>query len=189
MDQLRKFYKNRAKKPYLYTYDDDGNLIEKAKDGSIINKIVLKKYRPITIEEYDIMEQKRIEKIKIAEKEFEESRISLYEAKNNQNISSSELIQLNRLVSNKDIALQSIRMPLREILELESIDVKDILLDKPKEKRKFPHTVHTLITRPYKLEDQYVKAASDNANETIVLPFMLVLFAKIDLLNRLVYVI
>jgi hypothetical protein len=70
-EELKKFYKAKLKKPDLFTYDDDGNLIELNKDGSIIKTISLPNYRQLTLEEFDEMELKRKEAIAIANKEYE----------------------------------------------------------------------------------------------------------------------
>ena len=65
-EELKRFYKAKAKKPELFDYDDDGNLVELNKEGSVIKTYSLPNYRPPTYEEIDEMESKRTEAIAIA---------------------------------------------------------------------------------------------------------------------------
>jgi len=62
MDELRQFYKSRVSKPNLFTYDDDGNLVERDKEGGVVRTITLARYRKPTMEEVAELEQKRQEK-------------------------------------------------------------------------------------------------------------------------------
>ena len=59
-EELYRFYKEKRKNPHLYGYDDDGNLIELNKEGTVIKTIALPEYRSLTMEEYDEMSQKEI---------------------------------------------------------------------------------------------------------------------------------
>jgi hypothetical protein len=155
--QLRKFYKAREKNPKLYTYDDAGNLVEKAKDGKIISKIQLPSYRKPTFEEYDIMESKHIEAIAKAEADFEKARVELYQKSKDSTTSMYEILRLNRIVNDKDIILQNIRHPLTGINEIESVEIRNILFDQGSEKRKMGYTLHAFISRPFTLEEQYTR--------------------------------
>ena len=58
--ELKRYYKEKAKKPALYGYDEDGNLIEKNREGTVIKTIPLPTYRPPTFEEYDDLLTKNI---------------------------------------------------------------------------------------------------------------------------------
>lgn len=158
-DELKRFYKARVKKPNLFTYDDDGNLIELNKEGSIVKTIPLPDYRPPTYEEFDEMEQKRDEAIAIANKEFENARRELREAISTPDTPASDIIRLNRKVKEADINLQNVRFPLQYVNRdnTEGIPINLIEFDKPYEKRKYPYFFYFLEERPFTLQDQYVR--------------------------------
>lgn len=155
--ELQNFYISRVKKPNLYTYDDDGNLIELNKEGSIVKTISLPDYRPPTYEEFDEMEEKRMSDIAIANKDFENARIELRSALSNPEITDSEVLRINRKVKEADIKLQTIRFPLQFITREDGIPINVIDFDKSYEKRKFPYDFYFLKERPYTLEQQYTR--------------------------------
>jgi hypothetical protein len=156
-EELKKFYKARVKKPDLFTYDEDGNLVELNKEGSVIKTISLPDYRQPTYEELDEMEQKRLEAIAIANKEFEDARIELRAALSNSEITDSEILRINRKVKEADIKLQAIRFPLQTVGIDDGISINSIDFDKSYEKRKYPYTFYFLQERPFTLQDQYVR--------------------------------
>jgi ribA/ribD-fused uncharacterized protein len=157
VEQLRHFYKSRSSKPDRFTYDDDGNLIELNKDGSILKTIALPEYRPPTYEELDEMEKKRSEAIAVATREYENSRKHLRELVSRPDTPESEILRLNRKVKEADIKLLSARFPLR-FTEVEyGIQIKEIDFTKSFEKRKFPYPFYFLKETPFSLQDQYVR--------------------------------
>jgi ribA/ribD-fused uncharacterized protein len=156
-EELKKFYKARVKKPDLFTYDDDGNLVELNKDGGIVKTIPLPDYRPPSYEEFDEMEQKRLEAIAVANKEFEDARRELNTALQNPETPDSEVLRINRKVKEADIKLQAIRFPLRYVDIEEGIPINQIEFDKSYEKRKFPYPFFFLKERPFQLQEQYVR--------------------------------
>jgi len=186
-EELKRFYKARVKKPDLYTYDDDGNLVELNKEGSVTKTIPLPDYRPPTFEEFDEMEQKRLEAIAVANKEFEDARRELRSALTNPEIPDSEVLRINRKVKEADIKLQTIRFPLHYIELDDGIPINKIDFDKSYEKRKFPYPFFFLKERPFTLQEQYVrigkvaakplisvaelKAAADAASVPVVILF------------------
>jgi ribA/ribD-fused uncharacterized protein len=186
-EELKKFYKARVKKPDLFTYDENGNLVELNKDGGIIKTIPLPDYRPPTFEEFDEMEQKRLEAIAVANKEFEDARRELNSALQNPEVLDSEVLRINRKVKEADIKLQAIRFPLQYVEMDDSIPIKEIDFDKSYEKRKFVYPFFFLKERPFKLQEQYsrigkapvqppktvaqLKAAADAASVPVVILF------------------
>ena len=157
-EELKRFYKSRVKKPDLFTYDDDGNLVELNKEGSVIKTIPLPDYRPPTYEEFDEMEQKRLEAIAIANKEFEDARVELRSIISNPDTPDSEVLRINRKVKEADIKLQSVRFPLKEVtFSSDGIAISQIEFDKAYEKRKFPYRFYFLEERPFTLQEQYVR--------------------------------
>jgi ribA/ribD-fused uncharacterized protein len=164
LDELKKFYKLRAKKPELYTYDDTGNLIEKDKDGGIKKTITLPTYRNPTFEELDEMGQKRINSIAEAEQVYEKARQELRQAMDTPDTMMSDILRLNRNVVEADIKLQSVRFPLREVIQEKPVEVRDIIFEQSKEVRKIANELNVLITRPFTLQEQYVRIGTPAAN-------------------------
>ena len=155
-DELRRFYKSKAKKQDLFTYDDNGDLIELDKDGNIKSTLPLPTYRAPTYEEFNEMEKTRKDKIIKAEEKYENARAELRKA-NEDRLPTSEILKLNKKVEKLDIKLQSVRSPLRYVKKIDSIAVKDILLDDIYETRKMPNEIGVLLTSPYTLQDRYVR--------------------------------
>jgi ribA/ribD-fused uncharacterized protein len=155
--ELKTFYRGRNKNPKLFDYDDDGNLIEKNKEGEIIKTIPLPNYRLPTFEEYDEMEKKRMENIAILTKEFEDSRKELRAVLNNPDRLDSEVLRINRKVIEADAKLQNVRFPLHYVLKENGIEINQIDFDQPNEKRKYPFPIGIFQTRPFTLEEQYTR--------------------------------
>jgi hypothetical protein len=184
-EELKRFYKSRAKKPELFGYDDDGNLVELNKEGSVIKTYSLPNYRPPTYEEIDEMESKRIEEIAVANKEFEDARRELRNL--GPDTPDSDILRVNRKVKEADVRLQAIRFPLQYIEIEDRIPINKIDFDKTFEKRKFPYSFLFLKERPFTLQQQYVrigkapikplisvaeaKAAAEAANTSLVILF------------------
>ena len=156
-DELIKFYKGKQKKSNLYGYDDDGNLVERNKDGEVIKTISIPSYRPPTFEEFDEMEKTRSEAIAVANKEYENARKELRSALSKTDKSDSEILLLNRKVLEADVKLQSIRFPLRYVEIEDGIEIRKLDFTQPNEKRKYPYGIAFLKTNPFKLEEQYVR--------------------------------
>jgi ribA/ribD-fused uncharacterized protein len=154
-DELKTFYKAKAKKPQSFSYDVDGNLVELNKDGEVIKTITLPSYRPPTYEEIDEMEKKRNELIALATKEYDQAITTLRDAYDKPNTSSSEIVRLNRVVENADIKLQSVRFPLRYVEKVDNIEIREIDFSQPNEVRKFPYAISFLRASPFTLQDQY----------------------------------
>lgn len=156
-EELKQFYKAKSKKPNLYGYDDNGNLIELNKEGSVIKTIALPDYRPPTFEEFDEMEKKRMDLIAVLNKEYENARRRLREAINNPETPDSEIGRLNRQVVEADIKLQNTRFPLQYIDEVSGLEIKEIDFNQSSEKRKYPYPFYFYETRSFRLQEQYVR--------------------------------
>ena len=156
-DELIRFYKEKSKKPDLFSYDDDGNLIELNKEGSVIKTIPLPTYRHPTYEEFDIMEKSRMEEIAKYNKEFNDLKKELHELYINPETSDSNIIKMNRNVTNADIKLQSIRFPLQYISIIKKVPIDKIDFTQPNEKRKYRYPFNILQVNPFTLQEQYVR--------------------------------
>lgn len=155
--ELKRYYKERAKKPALYGYDEDGNLIEKNREGTVIKTIPLPTYRPPTFEEYDEMERTRMEKIALATKEFEDARKALREGLSTPDYLDTDIDKLNRAVGDADAKLQAVRFPLRQLVFESGVKIKDLDFDKIAEKRTYDFRLAIIKTRPFTLQEQYVR--------------------------------
>ena len=155
--ELASYYKGKSKKQDLYGYDDDGNLVEYNKEGTVIKTIALPNYRPPTFEEFDEMEKERMDAITLATKEFEDARIELRNALTRPEIADSEVLRINRNVREADIKLQVARFPLRYIESDEKYEIRNIDFDQPSEQRKYPYDIAILKTSPFTLQKQYVR--------------------------------
>jgi ribA/ribD-fused uncharacterized protein len=155
VEELKRFYKAKAKKPELFGYDDDGNLVELNKEGTVIKTYALPNYRPPTYEELDEMESKRAEDIAIANKEFEDARRELRNL--GPDTPDSDVLRINRKVKEADVRLQAIRFPLQYTEIQDGIPINKIDFDKTFEKRKYPYSFLFLKERPFTLEAQYVR--------------------------------
>jgi len=160
-EELKQFYEGAKKTPRLYGYDEDGNLIEKNTEGGIVKTIPLPAYRAPTYEEYDVMEKQRAEAIAEASKEYNEAKKRLRElylipAKDRL---VSELIVQNRAVEQADRTLQNIRFPLRYVEKIKpsTLPIGSYDMTQPDNKHNNPSQVVILHTRPYTLQDQYVR--------------------------------
>ena len=156
-EELKRFYKAKVKKPDLYGYDDNGNLIELNKEGAVIKTIPLPEYRRPTDEEYDEMEKKRMEAIEVANKEYEDARRELREISANPESIDSEILRVNRKVIEADVKLQAIRFPLKFVEIEDGILINKIDFNQPNEKRKFPYDFYFLKERSFTLQEQYVR--------------------------------
>jgi ribA/ribD-fused uncharacterized protein len=157
MSELATFYKQKRKYPDRYGYDDNGNLIELDKEGTVVKTIPLPEYRSPTMEEFDEMSAKRDEEIAKANREYEDARRSLRQAKALPDTTDSEILRLNRLVIEKDTILQNVRFPLHIVYRKEGIGINKMDFNQPNEQRKYPYNLYFYEARPYTLEDQYVR--------------------------------
>ncbi len=69
-NDLRSFYAARAKNPSLYSYDGRGNLVVREENGSIKTTLALPKYRKLSPEELEDLEEKRRRTIEEIEEEY-----------------------------------------------------------------------------------------------------------------------
>lgn len=157
-EELKRFYSQRAKTKNRdrFQYDKQGNLVEYNKDGELVKTIVLPVYRSPTQEEFNEMEQERLDNIAKANHTFEDARKALYSAIQ-EHKSQVEILELNREVRNADMALQDIRFPLRGIQYMESVKIKDVDFDQPNEKRGYPYKIGFATVNPFQLQQQYVR--------------------------------
>jgi ribA/ribD-fused uncharacterized protein len=166
-EELKTFYIGRARKPDLFTYDEEGNLVERNREGNIIKTLALPDYRVPTYEEFDIMEKDRIEAIAAAQKVYDDTRRELRQRLQQEDISKSEVLRLNRAAREADIKLLAARFPLLNVLETEGKRIDKIDFEKSFEKRKYPYAFYFLEERPFTLQQQYVRIGKEAIKPTI----------------------
>lgn len=159
MDELRQFYKSRVSKPNLFTYDDDGNLVERDKEGGVVHTITLPLYRKPTMEEFNEMEQRRLEEISVSSKKLEDARNKLHDEfqKPLSDRNETTLLRLNREVAKADSILQRIRFPLKRISKEADVKIKLIDFNQPGETRVFSYPIAMVENCPFNLQDLYVR--------------------------------
>lgn len=159
MDELRQFYKSRVSKPNLFTYDDDGNLVERDKEGGVVHTITLPFYRKPTMEEFNEMEKKRLEEISISSKKLEDARNKLHNEfqKPQSDRNDTTILRLNREVAKADSILQRVRFALKHISKEEDVKIKMIDFNRPGETRVFPYPIAMVENSPFILQDLYVR--------------------------------
>jgi len=157
-EELRRFFGERSKpnKKDRFQFDKQGNLAEYDMKGKLVKTIVLPTYRPPTEEEIREMEKERFDNMVVANRTFEDARRRLFQAVQQQTVSRSEIVDLNREVRDADILLQRARFPLRGVTT-ELVKIKDLDFDQLQETRKYPYDIAFSEVRPYTLQQQYVR--------------------------------
>jgi ribA/ribD-fused uncharacterized protein len=131
--------------------------VEYDKKGKLIKTIVLPTYRPPTHEEFKEMEQERLNNISLANRTFEDTRRSLYQALQDSSTRPSDIVILNRDVQKADTALQKIRYPMRAVHREGGIKIRELDFDQLQETRVFPYMIAFSNVRPFTLQEQYVR--------------------------------
>lgn len=156
---LKLFYKDRSKQGIesRYDYDSEGNMIEmdKSKTSTVRTILTLNEYRSPTLDELHEMEEKRKEAIAIAVQAYDDAVIRLNEEAVSLTRSDKEYIRFNREVAIADERLQQIRYPLRYVTSESGVKVEELRFNQ--EKRVYPYDIHILQSRPFPLQDMYVR--------------------------------
>ena len=157
-DDLKKFYAGREKHGKdRFDYDDNGNLIERNKQGQVIKTITLPVYRPITMPEFKEMDDARTLAIREAIEIVDRARMALFEEMQKGEFRDlTRVLALNEEVATADIRLQKVRFPHR-MYEREELQIRKIDFTQPNETRKFPYLTTILRVNPYPITEQYVR--------------------------------
>lgn len=132
--------KEKKKDKYLYKINpENGNLetYNKAKD-ELLSSVNLFYYRPITKEEFDIMEQERKDAIIALEEQIDIQKSLLRKAYDEfrSTKESETFIQVNNQIKDLELKKSYIRYPIRNVKTIESIETRRINFDKEFEIRK-----------------------------------------------------
>ena len=169
-DELKEFYtaKLKPKKGFSYGYDDAGNLVIRNKE-EVVKTITLPVYRPPTLSEMKSMEESRHEAIALANREVDNARMVLYKEsqKPKEERDDKVMVRLNRAVVEADSRLNTARFPLQRIDRVDGIRIRELDFTQLTETRVLPYPVSIIETRPYTLQDQYVRIGAPSEKPLI----------------------
>jgi ribA/ribD-fused uncharacterized protein len=174
-ESLAFFYKNKKNEPFSdeYDYDEKGDLIIRDSAGKIVRSIILPTYRSPTLEEYADMEKDRFDKIKEANEEYERVRKELHDAIHlpavENEYKSVDIMVLNEKVKKADATLIGLQFQQYNIHEYSKSRLPYSAIDYRQldEHRKYPYNVYAVQTRPFLLQDQYVRIDNSGAVPTV----------------------
>jgi hypothetical protein len=158
-NEIKTFFKNKlkSKKKYTYSISNDGDLeTYDSKTGELINLIKLKYYRPLTKDEIDIMEKERLDNIIKIEEQIDIQKAMLRKAyeEYKQTKIASDVLRINQEITGLEAQKSSLRSPVRELIDLESVEKRSIYFDMPHEKRK-EELVYKMFYRDFPLWKLY----------------------------------
>lgn len=154
---LTDFYKGRAKNPAEYRYNEAGDLIHTDSKGAVLESIRLPVYRSITLQEFEEMKQQRLDKIDIAQREYEQARKDLRDAIQG-SASDSEIIILNRHVRDADERLFTARYAADGYEKIKGIETRFIHFEQRDNDKIMPELTRP-VTMEYPLSSFYVRKA------------------------------
>jgi len=152
-------------KGILYGYDDDGNLVTKDKEGAIKQTLVIPTYRPVSLEEHDIMDQERKDRIAEATRAYDEAFQAVHDEYIRKDRSMEQVLQKTRQMVQADHHLQHMRYPLRHVKHEEGIEIRRLDFNQPQEVRKLPYPVSILRVSPFPLQERYVREGDKKEEE------------------------
>lgn len=171
-NEIKTFFKNKlkSKKKYTYSISNEGNLeTYDSKTGELINSITLKYYRPLTKDEINIMEEERINSIIQVEEQIDIQKAMLRKAFQTYKETkvANDVLRINQEIANLESQKALLRTPVREIIDLQSIEKRSIYFDMPQEKRK-EEFVYKMFYRDFPLWKLYgIYTDSKESYETI----------------------
>lgn len=166
---VEEFYIARGKDPINFRINENGDLVAAAvRDGDVEKIFQLPTYRELTVAEKIAVDSERRTKVAEAETAVQDAQTELRETLERFRAGeayASDVVIANQAVSNAEKSLQAIAWAGRQIINIDSIDTRHILLDEQYEVRKIPYTVYQYKHYPSTWQDAYVsdKAAPEPA--------------------------
>lgn len=160
-EEIKTFFKNKlkSKKKYTYSISNEGNL-EKydSKSGDLLSSITLKYYRPLTKEEIQEMESVRVEEIIKLEEEIDIQKALLRKAYDEYKETkvAINVVRINQEIAELESKKVLLRSPVRDFINLESVEKRRIYFDNPYESRK-EEFVYQMFYRDFPLWKLYGK--------------------------------
>ena len=175
--QILGFYKKRDKNPLGFTVTADGNL--ETKEGARIGKrgkpqpagtILLKRFLPLEPTERETLEQMRLDAITAVEEEYEAEKKVLKEAWAEYMADGTmrAVLLSNAKLAEIDARRSKLLAAARDIVMVENMPTKRIVLSQPYEERKligpkdpFDAAIMRLTSYPFKAEHEFGKYVAD----------------------------
>jgi ribA/ribD-fused uncharacterized protein len=162
--QLELFFENRALRPEFFTFDPKGNLIVREElagagkgkydtvPGAVKKVYTIPPYRPITKEERDEANAKRVDAVRAIEDEYDNAITELRQKYNDykagEEVTIEEILKVNEKVEALDATRHAAMYPVREVYGLTGLPVKYVFRDAIFEKnRSFGEQELTFIRR------------------------------------------
>lgn len=160
-NEIQNFFKKklRSSKKYTYSVSNEGDLeTYDSKTAELINSIKLKYYAPYSIDEIEELNKKRVEEIIKLEEEIDIQKDLLRKAyqEYKETKVASDVLRINEEISNLESKKTYYRSPVRNIIDLESVEKRKIYFDLPYEIRKEP-LVYKMFYRDFPLWKLYGK--------------------------------
>jgi|UniRef100_A0A6C0IDZ2 hypothetical protein len=157
--KIQAFFKSKVRKPnkrskakQYYTVSEKGDLNILDESKTVISTIPLQYYRDYSKEELDNLEKERREAIIKVEEEIESNK-KLFRETNDMETK----FNINSEIQVLELKRSSLISPYKSIKDVKSIDIKDIILEEEKEKRKMGDLVYQVVTRNFPLWKLYGK--------------------------------
>jgi predicted NAD-dependent protein-ADP-ribosyltransferase YbiA (DUF1768 family) len=154
--QIKAFFdgiSSKKKSKYVYKQTENGNLeTYDAKTNELISTIPLFYYRPITKEEFDVMEKERKDNIIATEEQIDLQKNLLRKAFSAKD--TSEILKINENIHQLELKKIYLRSPIRDTKIIESIETRLIDFSQPHEVRKL-NDVQISIYRDFPLWKLY----------------------------------
>lgn len=142
----------KSKKREYYVISEKGDLVTLDANKEVISTIVLQYYRPYSTEELETIEKARLDAIIGVEEEIEAQKI-LYREENDMELK----FNINSNIQDLETKRNYLISPYMSIKDVNSIEIRNILLEENKETRKMSDTVFQVITRNFPLWKLYGK--------------------------------
>ena len=156
-EEIGAFYKKRGKAKTFkdYSYTPEGNLI--ITDQEPPKTIALRKFRPLTGEELQKINEERGQKIISAEEAFDKTSDLLRKAyvRYKEGGSAADVVRINKLVKAAEQQRNKAMYPERFITIEPNPEVRSIIFEQKYEQRKMGHDVFLLKYMPYSKKDLF----------------------------------
>jgi len=156
-EEIGAFYKKRGKAKTFkhYSYTPEGNLI--ITDQEPPKTIPLRKFRPLTDEEIQKINEERGQKIISAEEAFDKSSELLRKAygRYKEGGSAADVVRVNKIVKAAEQQRNKAMYPERFITIEPNPEVRSIIFEQKYEQRKMGHDVFLLKYMPYSKKDLF----------------------------------
>ncbi len=163
--RLADFYKKRERKPHMFTYSPEGDLLILGKDGDQQDAIALKSYVPYDPSELIRRDERRADVLAMAETHYEAAHDALRKAMEEYKLTGAKqpVMAAQANMAAADAVLSRVRYGARGIQALPNPETREVLFEEMYETRRlfgaeedpFKKTLARLITREYPFHTFY----------------------------------